>query len=90
MLPHAVGRHMDRREENGGAMKKDGHETFEEMVGPVGSRLGRIRLLATNRANRTRTKIKAWTRIRLPFILPARGPLSGLDGSIDMPLHIFS
>ncbi|RWM19905.1 MAG: glycosyltransferase family 1 protein [Mesorhizobium sp.] len=71
-------------------MKQDGHETFEEMVGPAGSPLGRIRLLATNRANRTRTKIKAWTRIRLPFILPARGLLSGLDGGIDMPLHIFS
>lgn len=31
-------------------MKQDGRETFEEMVGPAGS-LGRIRLLAANRAN---------------------------------------
>ncbi|MBZ9843861.1 glycosyltransferase [Mesorhizobium sp. CA5] len=71
-------------------MKKDGHETFEEMVGPVGSPLRRVRLLATNRANRTRTKVKAWVRTRFPFILPTRGPLSGLDGGIDIPVHIFS
>ncbi|TIW52514.1 MAG: glycosyltransferase family 1 protein, partial [Mesorhizobium sp.] len=70
-------------------MKQDGHETFEEMVGPAGSPLRRVRLLATNRANRTRTKVKAWLRTRFPFVLPARGPLSDLDGGIDIPVHIF-
>ncbi|RWD14640.1 MAG: glycosyltransferase family 1 protein [Mesorhizobium sp.] len=71
-------------------MKQDGHETFEEMVGPAGSPLRRVRLLATNRANRTRTKVKAWLRTRFPFVLPARGPLSDLDGGIDIPVHIFN
>ncbi len=71
-------------------MKKDGHETFEEMVGPAGSPLARMRLLAVNRANRTRTKIKAWVRVRAPFVLPVRGPLSDLDGGIAIPVHIFS
>lgn len=73
-----------------GGMKQDGHETFEEMVGPAASVLKRAGLLATNRVNRTRTKIKAWLRVRAPFVLPARGPLSDLDGSIDIPVHVFS
>lgn len=71
-------------------MKKDGHETFEEMVGPGESPVPRMRLLAANRVNRTRAKLSLWAQTRLPFILPRQGPLADLDGGIHVLIHTFN
>lgn len=72
------------------AVDKDRQETFDEMVGPVGSTIERLLLLATRRAHRTANKLRVSARKRFPFILPASGPLSDLDGGIEMSAHIFS
>lgn len=69
---------------------RDKQETFDEMVGPVGSTAERLWLLATRRAHRTANKLRVSARKRFPYILPARGPLSDLDGGIEMSAHIFS
>lgn len=71
-------------------MKQDGHETFEEMVGPINSPLRRLGLLAANRCNRTQIKAKAWLWTRAPFVLPGRGPLSELDGGVHIAVHVLS
>jgi glycosyltransferase involved in cell wall biosynthesis len=69
---------------------RDKQETFDEMVGPVGSTAERLWLLATRRAHRTANKLRVSARKRFPYILPVRGPLSDLDGGIEMSAHIFS
>ncbi|MEP6567182.1 MAG: glycosyltransferase [Mesorhizobium sp.] len=71
-------------------MDQDKQETFDEMVGPVESTIGRLLLLAARRADRTTNKLKVAARKRLPFILPARGPLSDLDGGIAIAAHVFN
>jgi glycosyltransferase involved in cell wall biosynthesis len=71
-------------------MDQDKQETFDELVGPGGSTVGRLLLLATRRADRTANKLRVSARKRFPFILPTRGPLSDLDGGIDIAAHIFN
>jgi glycosyltransferase involved in cell wall biosynthesis len=71
-------------------MKKDGQETFGEMIGSDLSPGSRLRLMASNRIKRTRTKLRTWVEMRAPFVLPAHGPLSDLDGGIAMAIHVFS
>ena len=71
-------------------MDQDKQETFDEMVGPVESTITRLLLLAARRADRTKNKLRVAARKRLPFILPARGPLSDLDGGIEIAAHVFN
>lgn len=71
-------------------MDQDKQETFDEMVGPVESTMRRLLLLAARRADRTTNKLRVAARKRLPFILPARGPLSDLDGGIEIAAHVFN
>lgn len=71
-------------------MDQSKQENFDEMVGPVGSIVERLLLMAARRAQRTSNKLRVSARKRVPFILPARGPLSDLDGGIRMSAHIFS
>jgi glycosyltransferase involved in cell wall biosynthesis len=73
-----------------GAVDKDRHETFEEMIGPVGSPLQHMLLKAARRANRTADKLRLSARKRFPFILPSRGPLADLDGGIQVSVHVVS
>jgi hypothetical protein len=69
-------------------LDKDGHETFEEMVGPISSPFERLWLKAARRANRTAGTLRLSTQKRAPFLLPVKGPLSGLDGGIKVALYV--
>ncbi|WP_246681266.1 hypothetical protein [Mesorhizobium sp. B2-3-14] len=71
-------------------MDKDGHETFEEMVGPIDSALERFWLNAARQAGQSVGNLKQLAANRLPFILPTTGPFSGLDGSIRVAVHVLS
>ncbi|ESW82430.1 hypothetical protein X770_28215 [Mesorhizobium sp. LSJC269B00] len=71
-------------------MDQDKQEAFEELVGPAGSALERLLLLAARRVHRTKSKLSGTVRKRVPFLLPTRGPLSDLDSGIEMSLHVLS
>ncbi|ESX42519.1 hypothetical protein X764_11870 [Mesorhizobium sp. LSHC440A00] len=71
-------------------MDQDKQEAFEELVGPAGSALERLLLLAARRVHRTKSKLRGTVRKRVPFLLPTRGPLSDLDSGIEMSLHVLS
>ncbi|MER9330762.1 glycosyltransferase [Mesorhizobium sp. M0488] len=71
-------------------MDRDGHETFEEMVGPIVSPLERLRLKAALHANQTVGSLRLLALKKVPFLLPVRGPLSGLDGAIRVAVHVLS
>ena len=71
-------------------MDKDMHETFEEMIGPIGSPIERLRLKAAYRIGRQIDKLRRSTAKRAPFLLPVRGPLSGLDGGMRVGVFVLS
>ncbi|MEO5759749.1 MAG: glycosyltransferase [Mesorhizobium sp.] len=71
-------------------MDKDKRESFEELVGPIGSPLQRLLLRAARRIDRNSNKLRISARKRFPFILPTNGPLSDLDGGIDVSVYVFS
>lgn len=71
-------------------MDRDGHETFDEMVGPIVSPLERLRLKAALHANQTVGSLRLLALKKVPFLLPVRGPLSGLDGAIQVAVHVLS
>lgn len=71
-------------------MDGDRHETFEEMTGLIGSPFDRLRLKATQRANRTIEKLRLSARKRVPFMLPVHGPLSRFDGGLRVAVYVLS
>ena len=71
-------------------MDKDMHETFEEMIGPIGSPIERLRLKAAYRVGSQIDKLRLSAAKRAPFMLPARGPLSGLDGGARVGVFVLS
>ncbi|TPM36218.1 glycosyltransferase [Mesorhizobium sp. B2-3-4] len=71
-------------------MDRDGHETFEEMVGPIDSALERLWLRTARHASKRLGKLRFRAAKHLPFVLPLSGPLSGLDGGIRLALHVLS
>jgi len=71
-------------------MDRDGHETFEEMVGPIDSALERLWLKTAGYASRRLGGLKSLAAKRLPFALPVRGSLSGLDGGIRVAIYVLS
>ncbi|MER8806548.1 glycosyltransferase [Mesorhizobium australicum] len=71
-------------------MDKDGHETFEEMVGPIDSPFERFWLNAARQAGQRVGNLKQLAANRLPFILPTTGPFSGFDGGIRVAVHVLS
>ncbi|WP_246681018.1 glycosyltransferase [Mesorhizobium sp. B2-3-15] len=76
---------------NGGdVMDKDGHETFEEMVGPIDSALERFWLMTARHASQRLGRLKFVAAKRLPFALPLSGPLSHLDSGIRLAAYVLS
>lgn len=71
-------------------MDNQKHESYDEMVGRIGSPLERLRLRAACRINRSIGKIKLSAVKRAPFLLPASGPLSDLDGGIRVAVFVLS
>ncbi|WP_296744304.1 glycosyltransferase [Mesorhizobium sp.] len=71
-------------------MDSDGHETVEEMVGPVGSPFERLWFKTTLQASRTANSLKLLASKRLPFMLPVNGPFSDLDGGTKVAIHVLS
>lgn len=66
------------------------HESYEEMVGPIRSPIERLRLRAACRVNRSIGKLRLSAVKRAPFLLPATGPLSDLDGGIRVAVFVLS
>lgn len=71
-------------------MDRDGHETFEEMVGPIDSALERLWLMTVRHASQRLGWLKFSAAKRLPFALPLSGPLSHLDGGIRLAVYVLS
>ncbi|MEI9420262.1 glycosyltransferase [Mesorhizobium sp. Cs1299R1N1] len=71
-------------------MDRDGHETFEEMVGPIGSVLERLWLMTARHASQQLDGLKVLAAKRLPFALPLSGPLSHLDGGIWLAVYVLN
>ncbi|MBZ9798895.1 glycosyltransferase [Mesorhizobium sp. ES1-4] len=71
-------------------MDRDGHETFEEMVGPIDSPLERLWLMTARHASQSVGDLKLMAAKRLPFFLPDTGPFSGLDGNIRVAVHVLN
>ena len=71
-------------------MDKDRQETHEEMVGQAATPFERFQLKAAALRGRTVGKLKLSTLKRLPFMLPPRGLLSGLDGGMTIAIHVLS
>jgi glycosyltransferase involved in cell wall biosynthesis len=71
-------------------MDRDGQETHEEMVAETATPFERFRLKLASLRGRTVGKLGHSALKRLPFLLPRRGPLSGLDGGMRIAVHVLS
>ena len=63
-----------------------GRKSFEETFGATGSPTDRMR----QHAGRALDRLKRSARKRLPFLLPRSGPLSDLDGDMQVAIHLVS
>lgn len=61
-----------------------GRKSFEETFGATGSPTDRMR----HHAGRALDRLKRSVRKRLPFVLPQSGPLSDLDGDMQVAVHL--
>lgn len=71
-------------------MDRDGQETFEEMVGPIDSAVERLWLKAAQQTGQRLGALRQLAAKRLPFALPATGPLSDLDGGMQVAIYVLS
>ena len=63
-----------------------GRKSFEETFGATGSPTDRMR----QHAGRALDRLKRSAHKRLPFVLPRSGPLSDLDGDVQVAIHLVS